>query len=179
MNYTRLFSVLAFGLITLTTVSAQTPTDAPAQSYHRNPNSYGQPPYGRPDYRDRDWDRDRDYGYDRGYYGDDWRRRNWDGYGPDAFQFDHEFWRGRWRDELDLNRAQRREMERIDAYYDRFRVSPRDPRFRQMQRQKFGDMLSVMTPRQRAIVLNRVQPYRDQYGNRGNGPYRRPGYPGY
>ena len=73
-----------------------------------------------------------------------------------------------------LTRSQRRDMERIDDDYDRFRIDPRDPRFRQMQRQKFGDMLSVMNPQQRSMVLSRVQPPRGQYG-RGGG-YGQPGY---
>jgi hypothetical protein len=133
------------------TVMAQSSND-------RYTGQYGQPGYGN-----------QDYGYNRGYYGNDWRNRDWDGHGSDDFRFDHEFWRGRWRDELGLSRTQRREMERIDNYYDRFRIDARDPRFRQVQRQKF---------QQRSIVLSRVQPPRGQYGygNRGNGPYRRPGY---
>ena len=163
--------------------------NAPAQSYNRNGQQpgngnsrygnerqsrnndrYNQPGYGQ--YGQRGYDNDL-YGYDRNNNGN----RNWDGYGDNDYQSDHDFWRGRWRDELGLSRGQRREMERIDDYYDRFRVDQRDPRFRQIQRQKFGDMLSVMTPQQRSIVLNRVQPPRSQYG-RG---YGQPGYgqPGY
>ena len=145
---------------------------------------YDQRGYGQPGYNQRDngYGNDRynnGYGNDRygNSNGNDWRNRNWDGYGDNNYRSDHEFWRGRWRDELGLSRGQRRELERIDDYYDRFRIDQRDPRFRQMQRQKFGDMLSVMTPQQRSIVLSRVQPPRGQYG-RGNGQpgYGQPGY---
>ncbi len=172
MNYTRNFLCLAFGLITLTAASAQTPT---TQGYDTRDGSYNP--------RDRSYDT-RDYGSnrdDRGYYGDsDWRNRRWDNHPFDDFHTtDHEFWRGRWRDELNLTRSQRRDMERIDDYYDRFRIDTRDPRFRQVQRQKFGDMLSVMTPQQRNYVLDRVQPPRGQYGRRGydNRGYDRYGRP--
>lgn len=169
--------------------------NAPSQAYNRNGqqpgtgnrygndgqsrynNRYNQPGYGnnQPGYNQRD----NGYGNDRyndrygSNNGNDWRTRHWDGHGDSDYRSDHEFWRGRWRDELGLSRGQRRELERIDDYYDRFRLDPRDPRFRQMQRQRFGDMLSVMTPPQRSIVLSRVQPPRGQYGRGG---YGQPGY---
>lgn len=165
MNYTNKIALLAASFLLVTSlVSAQS-----GNRYDNNQPGYNQPGYGN----DR-------YGYDRN--NNDWRNRNWDGYGDNDYRADHEFWKGRWRDELNLTRSQRRDMERIDDYYDRFRVDQRDPRFRQMQQQKFGDMLSVMTPQQRSIVLSRVQPPRGQYSRRGgygqpngNDPYRRSG----
>lgn len=183
MNYTTKITLFAACLFVTGLASAQT-----SNRYENTPPPATTDRYGGPEYNQRGnnrqpgYDQRRNgYGHDRygNNNGNDWRNRNWDGHDDNDYRADHEFWRGRWRDELNLARSQRRDMERIDDYYDRFRIDQRDPRFRQMQRQKFGDMLSVMNPQQRSMVLSRVKPPRGQYG-RGGG-YGQPGYgqPGY
>lgn len=113
--------------------------------------------------------------HDNGRYGngnDGYRRYD----RQDAFRPDHPFWQTNWRDQLNLSRRQRRDLDRIDADYAKVTPNPRDPRnraeFRDLQRRKYVDVMAVLNSVQRDFVFGQLA-RRSPGGypnNPGNGP---------
>ncbi|CCH54985.1 hypothetical protein BN8_04213 [Fibrisoma limi BUZ 3] len=145
MKRVMMMAVTAIGLLTAGAATAQR-YDYPSPQRPTYNNPYPQQPgYGR-----------QEYNYD---------------FSDEHFE-EHLDW---WDRNLNLSRRQERQLRRIHESYDNQRFNMRDPRqrdaFRDMQRRKFYDMMAVLTPNQRAIVVERLRPYERRGRGYDRGPY--------